>query len=145
MDRRKHIALLLTAFSKPNDTPEDMKDLIDVYEYALSGITDANIKTTVAAFMQGRVQNHNKAFRPSPAEVAEYARPLQMADDRVEEIKSRVDEQTRQIEYRMPEKAVRDAAVKKWQAMREKVRETDPVRNHKPTAKAKSRVRSQSG
>jgi len=91
-DKRKAIALLLTAFSKANDDADDMKELIDIYEYALEGVSDMNVKTSVSAFMQGRVANHNKAFRPSPAELAAYARPLQMVDDRIGEIVTRLND-----------------------------------------------------
>lgn len=67
-----------------------MAGLIDVYEYALQGVSDLNIMTSVSAFIQGRVEDRNNAFRPSPAELAQYARRFQMLDDRIAEISARV-------------------------------------------------------
>lgn len=80
-NRREQFALVLKFFPQSSDSAEDMAGLIDVYEYALQGVSDLNVTTSVAAFIQGEVRGRNNAFRPSPAELAEYARAKQMRDD----------------------------------------------------------------
>ena len=80
MSLQKSIALLLTAFPITENDP-DHELLVQVYEYALGGVSDQNVAASVRAFVRGDVQNRNNAFRPSPAELAEHARTKQMRDD----------------------------------------------------------------
>lgn len=87
---RESVSVLINSFPQANDNSADMKSLIDVYEYALQGVNFVNVQTSVNAFIQGRVEGRNNAFRPSPAELAQHARRFQMVDDRIAEIRERV-------------------------------------------------------
>ncbi|MCP4410169.1 MAG: hypothetical protein GY807_20990 [Gammaproteobacteria bacterium] len=69
-----------------------MAGLIDVYEYAFQGISDVNLQATVRAFIQGECKRNN-AFRPSPAELAAYARPMQIREDRIKQASNRIEGQ----------------------------------------------------
>jgi len=85
---------LLTSFPAAADEPNDIPNLIKVYSYAVEGISDRNLEATIRAFIQGKVDRNN-AFRPSPAEIAAYARPLQMREDNVNELQKRVEARNR--------------------------------------------------
>jgi hypothetical protein len=69
-----------------------MAGLIDVYEYALQGVSDDNIQLSVAAFIGGKIKRNN-AFRPSPAELAAHARVFQRRDDRIADMGRRIEGQ----------------------------------------------------
>ena len=89
-NRKNLIPWLLTSFPAAADEPNDIPNLIKVYSYAVEGISDRNLEATIRAFIQGKVDRNN-AFRPSPAEIAAYARPLQMREDNVNELQKRVE------------------------------------------------------
>ena len=94
-EREKAINLLLVAFPA-NESKQELRALLAAYDLALDGISDQNVSIAVRAFCQGRVDGHNRAFRPRPAELAAYARPLQEQDNR---IAARCAEQRKQLAH----------------------------------------------
>lgn len=110
--------MLLTAWPSSSDDGVGVGATIRVYEFALEGISTEYVERAVKAFVQGRVPDHDREFRPKPARLAEYARSLQASEDRIREIAARVEDQISRIEYKGPPQAVRDEQVRKWQALK---------------------------
>ena len=121
MNKRELIAMLIAAFPKQNG--DNMAALAGTYILALEGVEAGYVERSVKAFIQGKVPDHNKAFRPSPPAVAEYARAMQNTEQRVGAI---AQHPALPEPDRAPQAEI-DAAVERWQGIRESVLQADPV------------------
>lgn len=71
----KTLAILLASFPS-NESEDELRAIMQSYDLALEGIAPHWVEHGVKAFIQGRVPGHNPSFRPRPAELAAFARPL---------------------------------------------------------------------
>ena len=95
MSLQKSIALLLTAFPITENDP-DQELLVQVYEIALEGIPEPTAIYASMSYVQGKVERNTNAFRPSPAEVAEFARRRQANLNRTQQTIDNADRQHNQ-------------------------------------------------
>lgn len=122
MNKKQSLAMLFTAWPPTSNDKQTVEQLSGSYELALMYCHPEFVKRAITAFVQGRVDGHNMAFRPTPPQIAQWANKAQNEDDRIKEISNRVDGQRKQIEYQKAPKEVRDRQVELWQRIKAELR-----------------------
>lgn len=118
------IAALITCF--PCSADEDPKSLATAYTFALEDLSDEAVEYSIKSYIRGKTERKSHAFRPSPAEVANFARRREDSNARHQEMINRITAPALP-EPDGPTEDERRAAVERWKAARRAVAEADPV------------------
>jgi hypothetical protein len=118
------IAALIACF--PCSSDEDPQSLASGYVFALEGLSDAAVEHSIKSYIRGKTERKSHAFRPSPAEVANFARRWEECERQHQELVDRVTAPALP-EPDGPTEDERRAGIERWHAMREALVETDPV------------------
>jgi hypothetical protein len=71
--------MMLNAFPQSQSTKLETDLKIETFRLACDGLTDDAVMATCMAYIQGRVDGHNRSFAPSCAEFAATARTMPVA------------------------------------------------------------------
>lgn len=126
MNTKQAISLLFVTWPRRESDPP-IEAMLKAYEFAVDGIRPQYVAQAVRAFIQGRVPDENKQFRPSAPRVAEYARALQSSDERIREIADRATNEPKRIGLERAPQAAIDDSVNRWKKARQGIPDLDPI------------------
>lgn len=124
MSKREAFATLFASWPRREDEPP-LQNLLKAFETSCLYCEPWAVERAVNKFVQGKVENHNMAFRPTAPQIAQVAQGYQSEENRIKEISNRVEAQHNQIEYKGPPKEIRDAQVQLWQRIKAELSKPD--------------------
>jgi hypothetical protein len=92
---KQAIATLFNAFPSAEESQNALRGLADIYQLAVEDVSPQLVVKAVKHFIQGKVENVSRTFRPTPAELAAHARHLQKAEDRYKQSSQSIDQTLR--------------------------------------------------
>jgi hypothetical protein len=119
MNKKQSIAMVFDMWPILGSEAKTPEGVVKSYEVALMYLEPWSLERAVLKFVQGKVENHNAAFRPSPPQIAQLANKIQNEENRYQGIIDRVSDQTSRLEYQQASKEERQVGVDAWRVVRD--------------------------